>query len=90
MSLPGTLAAVRALLASARRVAGLINARWEATQATQQDGAGAYEGRRSAHLLEAQRRTVDVVMNEASLKPLDTWLAEQAGDKARPLAEKKS
>jgi hypothetical protein len=87
-SLPGTLAAVRALLASARRVAALVNAQWEATQ--QDDAgsdAGAYEGR-STHLLEAQRRTVEAVMSEASLKPLDTWLKEQAGEKAQPLAKK--
>jgi hypothetical protein len=87
-SLPGALAAVRALLASARRVAALVNAQWEATQ--QDDAgsdAGAYE-RRRAHLLEAQRRTVEAVMSEASLKPLDTWLKEQAGEKAQPLAKK--
>jgi hypothetical protein len=87
-SLPGTLSAVRALLASARRVAALVNAQWEATQ--QDDAgsdAGAYESR-SAHLLEAQRRTVEAVMGEASLKPLDTWLKEQAGEKAQPLAKK--
>jgi hypothetical protein len=88
--LPGTLAAVRALLSSARRVAGLINAQWEATQqADAGSDAGAYEGRPSARLLEAQRRTVEVVMNEASLHPLDAWLKHQAGEKARPPAEKK-
>jgi hypothetical protein len=81
---PGTLAAVRALLASARRVAELIDARWAATQE-----AGSYESGRSASLLEAQRRTVEVVMGEASLKPLDAWLTKQAGEKAQPLAKKK-
>lgn len=81
---PGTLAAVRALLASARRVAELIDARWAATQE-----AGSYESGGSASLLEAQKRTVEVVMSEASLKPLDAWLTEHAGERAQPPARKK-